>query len=171
MIDSWLWMDWIMVWNPFNLRCSLPIGSFSPVWPQTGFLCRGVTLSSLSSALCCRLHSSSSSSGNPSLSIHLLLQAVSQSEMSAITKTSLISLIRPSPSSHTHRYKNTSLGSRALLPTSGSLERCCCSGRASPRQPWCGRAHLWATKHIYLQSARHAGSGPPQSVLLDERHI
>lgn len=35
LIDSW--MDWIMVWNPFNLRCSLSIGSFSQSDPKHGF--------------------------------------------------------------------------------------------------------------------------------------
>lgn len=35
-----------------------------------------------------------------------------------------------------------------LLPLNGNMERCCCCGRASSRQCWCGRSRLWATKHI-----------------------
>lgn len=151
MIDSCLWMDWIMVWNPFNLRCSLPIGSFCQSDPKHGFVSRSdfilFELSSLLPSplvllfqwipqLICPLSPSSC--------------PVSQSEMFAIIKTLL-----------THRNTNTGLVSRILLPLKGSMERCCCRGSASPRQPWCGRSHRWATKHFYLQSAEHGRSGPP----------
>lgn len=67
-------IDWQLDYGLESLMWP-PHWIISPVWAQTWILCRGVTLSYLSSALCCRLHSSSCSSGYRGLSVHRLLQA------------------------------------------------------------------------------------------------
>lgn len=141
----------------------------SPVWPQAWIFCRGVSdfiLSELSSL-------------PPSPLVLLLttayLSTVSfklpcQSFRNVCRNKHFPDLLDPPVSQHSHRHTKPGLVSWALLPLNGSMERCCCRGRASPRQLWCGRSHLWVTKHIYRQSAERAGSGPT-SVLLDELHI
>lgn len=138
-------MDWIMVWNPFNLRCSLPIGSFRQSDSKHGFVSRSdFILFELSSLLPSplvllfqwipQLICPSSPSSCP----------VSQSEMFAIIKTLL-----------THRYTNTGLVSRALLPLRGSMERCCCHGNPDVEDHICELPNTFTYRALNMADQDH----------------
>lgn len=159
LIDSWFWMDWIIVWHPFNLRCSLPIGSFCQSDPKHGFCVEErlyLLCAQLSAAVSTRPPAPVDSTAYPSI---VSFKLPCQSNRNVPHHKDFPDLLDPPISQLTPT--GTQTPGRMLVQGGGGEHR---HGNADVKD------HICALPNT-LRSAEQARSGPSQSVLLDPLHI